>query len=204
MSREKLVLFDLGNVVIKQIHTEWFYNEFKSGLTLEEFREIWLNGRTKWEFEMGLIDDTSFAVRFLSEIKSRLTKEELIEAYAGYENRLFQDTFDVIDEIKSRGIKVGILSNLAPFDYIGICKYNIQEKFDYKFLSFRLELMKPDPAIYKEIKLRSDAAPEDIYFFDDLIENVEGAKNAGINAYQATGYNIKEVFNSIKDKIFEE
>ena len=37
----------------------------------------------------------------------------------------------------------------------------------------------------------------EIIFFDDNEKNVNGAKLVGINAYQATGKNIKEVFEKI-------
>ena len=39
---------------------------------------------------------------------------------------------------------------------------------------------------------------KDIVFFDDNKKNVEGAKRCGINAYLATGENIKEIFYKIK------
>ena len=42
-----------------------------------------------------------------------------------------------------------------------------------------------------------DCEADNIIFFDDNQKNVNGAKQLGIDAYQVTGENIKEIFYKI-------
>lgn len=44
--------------------------------------------------------------------------------------------------------------------------------------------MKPDRKIYQAAIERAAVAPENIFFLDDLPENVAGAREAGIDAVQ--------------------
>jgi putative hydrolase of the HAD superfamily len=44
--------------------------------------------------------------------------------------------------------------------------------------------MKPDPRIFRLAIEKAGVAPEKIFFADDRIENVEGARLAGIEAIQ--------------------
>ena len=64
--------------------------------------------------------------------------------------------------------------------------------FDKMFLSFELDMLKPYDDIYQYVISILDTKPQNIYFFDDNRENVEGAIRNGINAFQSTGLNIKE------------
>ena len=56
------------------------------------------------------------------------------------------------------------------------------------YVSAELQRAKPDPEIFRAIVARLGVEPQDTIFVDDLIENVEGAKRAGLYAIQFTGY----------------
>ena len=46
---------------------------------------------------------------------------------------------------------------------------------------------KPNAAFYEPLISRSGFAPEEIFFTDDRIDNIEGAKAVGIQAFHFTG-----------------
>src|SRR6266704_5886683 len=54
------------------------------------------------------------------------------------------------------------------------------------FLSSRIGLRKPDPAAYDHVVKAIGAPAERIVFFDDLAENIEGARARGLTAVHVT------------------
>lgn len=60
-----------------------------------------------------------------------------------------------------------------------------------------MNLLKPSKEIYEYVIKEIKTSPENIYFFDDSLKNVEGAIACGINAYQVTGENINATFKKL-------
>ena len=52
------------------------------------------------------------------------------------------------------------------------------------YVSAELKLAKPDPEIFRTVVARLGVAPHEALFTDDLLENVEGAIEAGLHALQ--------------------
>jgi|SRR5688572_9288040 glucose-1-phosphatase len=52
------------------------------------------------------------------------------------------------------------------------------------FVSSALGMRKPDPAAFRAVAAATGVAPDRIAFFDDSLENVEGARVAGLRAVQ--------------------
>jgi putative hydrolase of the HAD superfamily len=60
--------------------------------------------------------------------------------------------------------------------------------FDKKFISCYLHMTKPDRKIYQYVLAKTNLMPNEIIFIDDLIENVNGAREIGINSIVFRGY----------------
>jgi FMN phosphatase YigB (HAD superfamily) len=60
--------------------------------------------------------------------------------------------------------------------------WQIEGIFDRIFISAELGLAKPDPEIYQWVITELKQDPSTMIFIDDFIENVEAARNAGLNA----------------------
>lgn len=56
------------------------------------------------------------------------------------------------------------------------------------YVSAELDLAKPDPAIFRHVVARLGMAPHETLFVDDLRENVDGARKAGLHAELFDGY----------------
>ncbi len=85
--------------------------------------------------------------------------------------------------LKQRGKKLYFLSNYSEemfrqskeqLDFLGF--------FDGGVFSWEEKCMKPDDAIYRVLLKRYRLTPGKCVFFDDRIENVEGARKAGMKA----------------------
>lgn len=93
-------------------------------------------------------------------------------------------------ELKAAGVKIGVLTNNGSLtaDAIDQLYPALRPVFGEQiFVSATLRLAKPDPAIYQIACSRLDVSPSETFFTDDLVENVEGARRAGLSGCVFTG-----------------
>jgi 2-haloacid dehalogenase len=82
--------------------------------------------------------------------------------------------------LKARGVPVFALTNFGreTFDFAAT-HYPFFHEFDRAFVSGRLRLAKPDPAIYEAVERDSGLSGPQLLFTDDRPENVEAAARRG-------------------------
>ncbi len=82
--------------------------------------------------------------------------------------------------LKARGVPVFALTNFGreTFDHAAT-HYPFFHEFDRAFVSGRLRLAKPDPAIYEAVERDSGLSGPRLLFTDDRPENVEAAAARG-------------------------
>ncbi|MBE6160361.1 MAG: HAD family hydrolase [Lactobacillales bacterium] len=194
---DRIFLFDLGDVLVEFLDDYDLYNKLNCKISYDEFLPYWWGDDLVIKAHMGLAIDDEHVEALLKFCKSDLSISEFYEMYNNLDKSLYNDTVQIINELKNKGYKVGLLSNLRLMDYK---RYEEQIKkidFDYVFLSYEMKCIKPSKDIYLQVINKLNCEANNIIFFDDNEKNVEGAKAVGINAYQVTGKNIKEVFNKI-------
>ena len=194
---DRIFLFDLGNVLAKSLDHYGLYNKLNCKISYDEFLQYWWGDDLVLKAHMGLATDDEHVEALLKFCKSDLSINQFYEIYNSLDNSLYDETMEIINELKNKGYKVGLLSNLRLMDYK---RYEEQIKkinFDYLFLSYEIKCIKPSSDIYLQVIDALNCEAENIIFFDDNQKNVNGAKQLGINAYQVTGENIKEIFYKI-------
>ncbi len=83
------------------------------------------------------------------------------------------------------GIPTGILSNMPDEMEAGVLrKHPWLNRFTHRTWSHRLKTAKPDPAIYRHAADGLDVSPFNILFLDDRLENIEAARNCGMQTIQ--------------------
>ena len=90
----------------------------------------------------------------------------------------------LITQLVTSGYRLGILSNTCElhWQYI-VNRYRlVRRAFSITALSFKLGHLKPDPRIYAAAAELAGVAATEIFFVDDLIENVEAARKYGFDA----------------------
>lgn len=94
-----------------------------------------------------------------------------------------KELFDYIAELKKRGYKTGIISNVGS-DWIRVSFLNDEEHrlFDVTVLSYEIGISKPDARIYLETTNRLNILPAEAVFTDDRQKHIDGAKDAGMHA----------------------
>lgn len=88
----------------------------------------------------------------------------------------------LIDELKEKQIRVGLLSNINDRYTHLIRSFGFYELFDPCLLSYEIGLEKPDPKIYELLLQQLNLPAKEVVFIDDKLENVEAAKAMGIDA----------------------
>lgn len=192
----KYFVFDLGGVLSVPMVSKKLYEQIKWKVSYEEFLDKFNNSEESIKVHKGEISTKEFFEYLKVYMDDNITLEEFKNIYVN-NNKFFNDTIEIIKKLKNLGYKVYLLSNLKEIDYEKFIKHFDISIFNELFLSFKLGMLKPNDDIYQHVINKLNTKPENIYFFDDNKENVEGAIKNGINAYQVTGETVKKAVDNI-------
>lgn len=192
----KFFVFDLGGVLSVPMVSKKLYEQIKWKVSYEEFLDKFNNSEESIKVHKGEISTKEFFEYLKRYMDDNITLEEFKNIYVN-NNKFFNDTIEIIKKLKNLGYKVYLLSNLKEIDYEKFIKHFDVSIFDELFLSFKLGMLKPNDDIYQYVINKLNTKPENIYFFDDNKENVDGAIKNGINAYQVTGETVKKAVDNI-------
>ncbi|PFG18417.1 putative hydrolase of the HAD superfamily [Propionicimonas paludicola] len=106
--------------------------------------------------------------------------EELIQIW--YRIELREPMLEVVAEARAAGLKTALATNQQPYRGRWM-QQNLPyaDYFDELCYSFELGVAKPDPAYFTQIVTRLGVAPEEAVMIDDLPENIEAARSAGLH-----------------------
>ncbi|WP_051228503.1 HAD family hydrolase [Pleomorphomonas oryzae] len=97
--------------------------------------------------------------------------------------RLIPGTLALIERLVAAGTTVGVLTNNGPlvYEYRDTLAPELARLVGDRFLvSSSFATMKPDPRVFLRALDRLGFSPEESFFTDDMSENVEGARTAGL------------------------
>jgi putative hydrolase of the HAD superfamily len=115
---------------------------------------------------------------FDDDLIARMIERE-IEFWSKYDDRVFT----WIDHLRASGIRTGILSNLPrPLGERLREVDGFLNHFDHVTFSYELSLVKPQREIYDDAVRGLNVQPGEALFLDDRTENIQGAKEAGLEA----------------------
>ena len=109
--------------------------------------------------------------------------ERMVQHEIGFWNTFDARVLQWIKKLRESGYTIGILSNLpSPLADSLRAKDGFMEHFDHVTFSCELRLFKPQAAIYEHSFRGLNVAPEETLFIDDRQENVDGAREVGMQA----------------------
>lgn len=111
----------------------------------------------------------------------------------------YEETYELIKELKENGYPIYLLSNATPrfFDrYINVPAFKF---FDGFFISALYKVLKPERAIYEAFCNKFSLNPEECFFIDDLPENIEGAKNYGMSGFVFKAPDTESLKNALRE-----
>jgi epoxide hydrolase-like predicted phosphatase len=120
-------------------------------------------------------------IEISAEVRDKIVAEDMASFLEGSRN---ERTLEWMKDLKARGFKIGILSNMSTemlkrfrkvyADYVALA--------DAMVISGVERMFKPQTRIYNLLASRLGVPTGEICFFDDVESNCEGARRAGWSA----------------------
>jgi len=186
LNSPRAIYFDLGNVLLTFDHRKACRQmAAAAGRSTDDVHACLFGGvALQSAYERGQLSSRQFCDRFREHLEVDVEDTHLLHA-ASDMFEVNSEMIPVAVQLKAKGYNLGILSNTceAHWDFISDGRYSLVGHFEGpRILSYEVQSMKPDQAIYEAAIDAVDCAPSEIFFTDDRAENVEAAVKAGIDA----------------------
>src|ERR1700760_192239 len=178
------LLFDLGRVVFdidfKRAMATWArHGKCDIGDVTARFS----GGEAIRQYEAGKMDDATYFAHLHKMLGVDITHEQLLEGW----NAIFIGEMPGIAPLLARAAKrlpLYALSNTNPPHITHFSKVHadLLGHFRELYLSSTIGLLKPDAAAYDHVVKAIGAPASRIGFFDDLADNIAGARAYGLSA----------------------
>jgi HAD superfamily hydrolase (TIGR01509 family) len=178
----RCVISDLGKVIL------FFDNHifFRKMAEFCPYSAVNIAERVHWHrnlirsFDTGTLSSKDFYREVTQRLKAKVDQETFFKIY----NDVFSlnpPVLDILTRLKGRH-RLLLLSN-TDVERFGFIRKTFPEVliFDEYVLSFEVGYLKPHPQIYQEALKKAKARAEECVFIDDLEENIEGARNVGLD-----------------------
>lgn len=178
------IVSDMGGVLVELEWTERVSALLGREVPIEELHHLWINARSTVDFESGRIDFNQFAAAFIQEFELAASPETVQREFLEFVQAPAPNCEAVLQTLKA-DYHLSLLSNTNPAHYEKLRdRYDFFDYFDHLFLSYKMGIMKPDPAIFHHVLTQLQVEPTAVAFFDDGARNVEAARSVGIQAFQ--------------------
>ena len=173
-----LVVFDLGGVLV-QIVRSWAEAHERAGLSFPppSASEFEARRAALPRHDNG-IDDQGV---YTAEDVRRMSDAWLIKEYPGISR--------VFDALKAACVDTAVLSNTNDAHWVRLYvqpqdepEFPTLARAKHRFASHVLGVEKPDARAYRHVERVTGHSADRIMFFDDLLENIEGARAVGWTA----------------------
>ncbi|MGI9352735.1 MAG: HAD family hydrolase [Rhizobiaceae bacterium] len=183
----KTILFDLGGVLIDFQGLSDIGNYIPETLNADQIRAKWVSSPSLVAFEHGQITMAEFTPRFVEEWNLSLPPEEFGDLFSGWIKGPLPGMETLLKDLRPH-FTLACLSNTNAEHWDGmISRCGLGELLDAQFASHLIGKMKPQKECFEYVCDAMALNPEQILFFDDGMENVDGAREAGLHAFQAKG-----------------
>ncbi|MDD5059749.1 MAG: HAD hydrolase-like protein [Candidatus Omnitrophica bacterium] len=185
MSEIKVVLFDLGKVLVDFDHLRAAerISSFCKRTPLQIYN-LFFESQVTIDFEAGKISPQNFYLK----VKEMLDLDLSFNSFIPIWNDIFflspknRSVYRLINILRAN-YETALLSNINTLHYEYLKeKFPVFGVFDKIFLSFEMGLIKPDKEIYKKVIGELKVRAQEIFYTDDRQELVESAASLGMKA----------------------
>lgn len=206
MNSFKTLIFDIGNVII-DIDYNVTIAEFQK-LAVTDFSQIvsyTQQNRIFDLYETGKISSADFINGLKQFLKPGITNEEIVRAWNSILIHYPPQKIALLKKLKKK-YRVIALSNINEIHVNAIDEAarkklsatKFADFFHHAYYSNEIQLRKPNKEIYDFVVAEQNLKPQETFFVDDKLENIEAAKECGIQAYQLQDRNkLTELLTSV-------
>jgi putative hydrolase of the HAD superfamily len=183
----RAVAFDYGRVLSGPPHPEAYESlQQITRLSQGEFEErYWVD---RLAYDRGDLSGLAFWKKFVGDASLNLSDVEvarLSETDASMWTTANAEMLDWHRRLKEHGFRTAILSNMGDSVLENIERtFPWISGFDVLVWSYQHGMVKPEPEIYNLLLERLGTSAEETLFLDDKMENIEAARQLGIQALQ--------------------
>lgn len=191
MAKIKNLLFDLGGVLLN-IDYNKTANAFKK-LGAHQFDELYSQSGANHLFEAletGQISEIDFYSAIQGHCHSAVTHQQIEMAWNAILLNFRAASLDCLATLKDK-YNVYLLSNTNSIHFTAFHKIfrdetgkeNLDDYFIKAYYSHKIHRRKPYPLTYQFVLDDAGIKADETLFIDDSINNIEGAKDAGLQVY---------------------
>ncbi|MFO0893787.1 MAG: HAD-IA family hydrolase [Phycisphaerales bacterium] len=178
----RVACFDLGGVVIR-ICQSWEEGCRAAGVPMRFDADRELDRARMSELvhahQTGAMESEEFHRRVSDLMRQRHSPAELRRIHDAWILGAYDGLEPLLDRLHRAGLETACLSNTNHDHWAAMESIPAFRAIRRRHASHLLRLAKPDPAIYRAFEAATGFDGRSIIFFDDLIPNVEAARQAG-------------------------
>ncbi len=177
------VVFDIGQVLVDFCWRDLFHELGYEGEKFDRIANATVLGPWWSESDRGVMTPEEILARFTEGAPEYRDEIEEIYAHAEHITRLREYALPWVRELKQRGYRVYILSNMPEVLYLKNEKSNFCfiAEADGAIISYKEKVIKPEKEIYELLCERFKIDPAKAVFIDDSEKNIQGARACGIH-----------------------
>ena len=183
------IIFDLGGVLFDIDYT-FTQKAFRQLGATTDFDTVYSQQKQAGifdEFEKGNISPVQFRVGLRKWLPSTITDNQIDNAWNALLIGFPKDKVKLLNKLKKE-YRIYLLSNTNEIhlpEVLNMLHKNhghgvLGELFIKEYYSCRMGLRKPDKDIFEKVLMENSLDPGTTIFIDDSIQNIEGAKLAGL------------------------
>lgn len=199
----KHLIFDIGGVLVYPRLGEWNLPYRAAEILGTRARDIYTaayiiayNEAVTWLDESRIVKNTDderiLRRKFVEALDIRmgwhLTSLEVSQLTDDFTDNIsrygfFNDVMPWLPRWKKK-YSLSVLSDAMPSILVYLRRYGVFDLLDAAVLSTQLGVVKPDTRMYQSVLEALNADAADCLFVDDLVQNLEGARQIGMQAIQ--------------------
>lgn len=189
----KAVIFDMFETLVSIFSGDTYFSEHIAAdlnIPIEDFRPVWrATDKARSSGQCTIAEVMKICLENLgcySEESVQLIVDHRRENLEGVFARTPKETIELLEALKARNIKIGLISNCYSDEAQAIRDSVLYPFFDAPVLSYEQGVIKPDPEIFKRaIDMLGVSAEECLYVGDGGSNELYAARDAGMKVVQA-------------------
>lgn len=186
----KTIIFDIGNVLARFTWKEHFASfSFDPEISKRLAFATVLSDDWK-ELDLGVLSEEAIINLFVENDPG--IEKEIRQVMADTKAMLTRCDYAIpwIASLKEQGYQILFLSNFSQ-KTLRECDHAMDflSHMDGGVFSYKVNLIKPDPAIYQYLLSKYDLIPSECVFLDDTLPNIKAAQALGIHGIHFQNFN---------------
>ncbi|MFM2169972.1 MAG: hypothetical protein RI957_201 [Verrucomicrobiota bacterium] len=177
-----IILFDIGNVLLRFDYKEALHALIPPHLGRAEERLRLLDVKRD-DLESGRISANDFIEWSLLTLGAEASAEQFTAAWRSIFTPI-PGTWELAERWSQQGHRLILFSNINPIHHPWIFDaFPVFQHFHGAVMSYEIGCMKPHDQFYQIAKQRHDLIPEQTFYIDDLMANIETGRRFGFHCH---------------------